>query len=64
MITRNNLDIGQIVSNAKRDFLTTFVSSCIAYGMIVEQERMKRLNDFKEKNVDVSKLSFAIFFAM
>lgn len=36
-----------------RDFLTTFVSSCIAYGMIVEQERMKRLNDFKEKNVEL-----------
>jgi hypothetical protein len=25
MITRNNLDIGQIVSNAKRDFLTTLI---------------------------------------
>lgn len=36
-----------------RDFLTTLVSSCIAYGMIIEKEREERIKNFKDKIVEM-----------
>lgn len=37
-----------------RDFLTTLISSCIAYGMIIEKEREERIKNFKDKIVELN----------